>query len=243
MRTDRSLARWDPEESSGVLKNQLFLMLAAVFIFLCGRWSVREHCVAPLGAGPAPRAVAAEVEPSLYEPPTGHAVVPVPSVVKDARGEIHNLMIGGARFNVLVSRAGTMRSGDVHRWPQLDLIFSGLVRLTTREGGKDVVRSYGSGDKIVIPPNIPHLFEFVNDTVMAEWWTGPFEARYYRPYRQRVDARTSEQRAAAEASPRRKLDARRARAKVKRPKLGKLWFGKVRRPTAARKSRPAPEGP
>ena len=52
------------------------------------------------------------------------------SVLRDARGEIHNLKIGAARFNVLASRAGAMRSGDVHRSRQLDLVFRGLLTLT-----------------------------------------------------------------------------------------------------------------
>ena len=52
------------------------------------------------------------------------------SVLRDARGEIHNLQIGAARFNVLASRAGAMRSGDVHRSRQLDLVFRGLLTLT-----------------------------------------------------------------------------------------------------------------
>ena len=52
------------------------------------------------------------------------------SVLRDVRGEIHNLRIGAARFNVLASRAGAMRSGDVHRSRQLDLVSRGLLTLT-----------------------------------------------------------------------------------------------------------------
>ena len=50
-------------------------------------------------------------------------------------------------------------------------------------------REYTTGQLIVIPPNVPHIFTFLNRTVMAEWWTGgEFETRYYRPYRRAVDA-------------------------------------------------------
>ena len=77
--------------------------------------------------------VAPEERDLLYSPPTGHGVVEVPSIHRDARGEIHNLQIGDARFNVLVTYAGAMRSGDVHRSRQLDLVFSGLCAVTTRE--------------------------------------------------------------------------------------------------------------
>lgn len=69
------------------------------------------------------------------------------------------------------------------------MVFEGRVIVTTRERGRDVQRWYASGSLIVIPANVPHLFTFVNRTVMAEWWaSGSFETRYYRPYRERVDA-------------------------------------------------------
>ena len=164
----------------------LFTRLCAlVLVFLAGRWSGGSGCQKQ----PKPLLdVTAEVLPHLYSPPTGHGAVAVPSVNSDARGEIHNLLIGGARFNILVSYAGSMRSGDVHRSRQLDLIFAGRVAVTTRERGRDVRREYVSGSLIELPPNVPHIFDFLNDTVMAEWWPDAgFEARYYRPYRRRVD--------------------------------------------------------
>jgi hypothetical protein len=41
---------------------------------------------------------------------------------------------------------------------------------------------------LVIPAHVPHIFRFLNDTVMGEWWDEAFETRYYRPYRRVVDA-------------------------------------------------------
>jgi hypothetical protein len=43
--------------------------------------------------------------------------IPVPSVYKDARGEIHNFQIPKHkfRFNILYTKAGVMRSGDIHQ--------------------------------------------------------------------------------------------------------------------------------
>lgn len=59
--------------------------------------------------------------------------------------------------------------------------------MTTREGGRDREQEYGAGQLIVIPKNVPHIFHFLNQTVMAEWWTEPFETRYYTPYRSIVE--------------------------------------------------------
>ncbi len=155
-------------------------------VFLAGRWSVGSGSIAKpwryylYGPGSG-------VDKTLLtEPPSGHSEVQVPSVLQDARGSIHNLRIGGFRFNVLVSKAGALRSGDVHTTRQHDFIFSGEAQLTTLEYGADVNRRYGAGDHIVIPENTPHLFAFMNDTVMAEWWEGDFDCKYYTPYRDLV---------------------------------------------------------
>ena len=159
------------------------LLLVSCGSFFAGRWScaaARKEMLID---------VAPEVLPLLYDPPRGHGAVEVPSVKRDARGAVHNLQIGSFRFNVLESAKGTLRSGDVHKSPQLDMIFSGRVRVTTREGGRDVVREYTSGDLAIIPANVPHIFHFLNETIMAEWWeSGAFETRYFTPYRRKVDA-------------------------------------------------------
>ena len=159
------------------------LLLALPVAFLAGRWSAANKLPPPIKLG----RVEPDVVRHLYSPPAAHGVVSIPSVVRDARGAVHNLMIGSFRFNVLETRAGVARSGDVHRSDQLDFVFKGRVSVTTREGGVDVTRNYGAGDFLVIPAFVPHIFRFLNETVMAEWWSGPFEARYYRPYRAEVD--------------------------------------------------------
>jgi len=130
--------------------------------------------------------------------------VPVPSVYVDGRGEIHNFSIGGGlgssggggfatsagtRINLLYTKAGVMRSGDIHRHSQRDFVFTGRVRVWTldeKDGTTTNKREYGPNEYIEIPPYVPHLFEFVDDTVMAEWWDGPFEAWFYEPYRKIV---------------------------------------------------------
>lgn len=38
-----------------------------------------------------------------------------------------------------------------------------------------------------IPAGVPHLMKFLADTVMLEWWDGPFSAEYYPPYRRLVE--------------------------------------------------------
>lgn len=114
-------------------------------------------------------------------------------VFRDKRGRIHQCGVGGMRFNVLTSKAGTYRAGDYHSVQQFDVVLSGLVHvyMTARDdpdfGGKVVTLQPHT--LLVIPPEVPHLFRFDEDTVMLEWWDGPFEATYYEPYRAIVEGR------------------------------------------------------
>lgn len=167
---------------------RLDLFTAILFFplgYVANSFSARRGCTR--SGAPLPD-VESDVAAQLYSPPAHHGNVAVPSVFSDARGQVHNVQFGGFRFNVLVSEPGTLRSGDVHRADQLDMIFEGLVRVTTRENGRDVEREYGAGELVIVPANTPHIFKAVNRTVMAEWWRGgSFEARYYRPYRKQVD--------------------------------------------------------
>ena len=117
--------------------------------------------------------------------------IPVPSIYADDRGEIHNHLVGGKRLNLLFTRAGVMRSGDLHRNTQKDFVFSGRVRIWLRDldAARDEKREFAAGDYLAIPPGRPHIFEFLEDTVVAEWWEPePFGAYYYEPYRSIVDA-------------------------------------------------------
>lgn len=110
--------------------------------------------------------------------------VPVPSVYKDVRGEIHNFRVGNKRINLLYSKSQTMRSGDIHKSVQHDFVFSGKVKVwTLSKRGTTHTKIYTANQYIEIPMYVPHIFEFINDSVMAEWWDEPFEAWFYEPYR------------------------------------------------------------
>ena len=105
----------------------------------------------------------------------------------DIRGTIQRLDLGGKKLNVLFTKAGFMRSGDLHQNTQFDFIFSGKIELWLRKDEKDEKIVYGPNSFIEIPPDVPHLFNFLEDTLMSEWWDGPFEAWYYKPYRDIID--------------------------------------------------------
>ena len=108
-------------------------------------------------------------------------------IYKDSRGEIRRYKVDGMNFNVLLTKAGVFRSGDYHPVRQYDLILKGEFEITLRQKDKDIVVRKGPNELIIIPPNVPHLFKSLTDTVMLEWWGGLFKAKYYRPYRELVE--------------------------------------------------------
>lgn len=114
--------------------------------------------------------------------------IPVPSVYTDERGEIHNFRIHDKRINLLYSRKGVMRSGDIHKNSQHDFVFSGKVVVKTLSSdGSTTSQLYGPHTYIHTPPYVPHIFNFLEDTIMAEWWEPePFHSWYYLPYRKMV---------------------------------------------------------
>ncbi|MFB6088401.1 MAG: hypothetical protein ABEK36_01330, partial [Candidatus Aenigmatarchaeota archaeon] len=80
-----------------------------------------------------------------------------------------------------------LRSGDYHPVTQYDLILKGKVKITMKQDDREKIVHKGPNELISIPENIPHLFEFLKDTVMIEWWDGEFEAKYYKPYRKLIE--------------------------------------------------------
>ncbi|CAI5490886.1 unnamed protein product [Closterium sp. Naga37s-1] len=111
---------------------------------------------------------------------------------EDARGKILRVSMGeGVVVNLMATKAGSRRSGDMHNCSQHDVILSGRtnLHLTDLVSGGEEVREYdGRLNVITIPPRVPHMFHFLEDNLMIEWWDCDFQAWYYRPYRDIVEA-------------------------------------------------------
>jgi hypothetical protein len=125
--------------------------------------------------------------PDVIKPETKPGALDKP-VFEDMRGIIKRLELDGVKVNLLSTKKGFMRSGDLHKNKQFDMILSGKIELWTLEKGKTVKQVIGPHTYIVLNPHVPHLFNFLEDTVMMEWWDGPFEAFFYKPYRDIIDA-------------------------------------------------------
>ena len=110
----------------------------------------------------------------------------------DRRGHIFKVHVGGGQsINVMTSRPGSLRSGDLHNCTQHDLLIHGKVRLLLKDlqtGIETTLSFRGDRDVISIPARTPHLFQFLEDSLAIEWWDCPFQAWFYRPFRDTLDS-------------------------------------------------------
>lgn len=109
----------------------------------------------------------------------------VTALPRDVRGEIAQVEFWGQKFNMLYSKKGSLRGGDLHPVTQFGFIIDGCVRVHRNEFPP--VWLYSNGHFITIEPGVAHLYEYLADTVMLEWWDGPFSAEYYPPFREIVE--------------------------------------------------------
>jgi hypothetical protein len=127
------------------------------------------------------------LESSLVsEGPGRIANSPVPSIFRDDRGEIHRMRVGGKRVNILCSKRDVMRSGYLVLSKTVHFVVSGKVEVwnLTEKGTEKMV--YGADSVFYVNPYVPHILHFLEDTILLEFWDGPFQCWYYHPYRRLV---------------------------------------------------------
>ena len=112
------------------------------------------------------------------------------AMYRDGRGLIQKTTLGGLDVNMVHTKAGFMRSGDLHNCTQINFILKGSVTIVMPDKvspGEDREYTHGLFAVIRVPKYTPHILRFDEDTVMAEWWECPFHAYYFAPYRNRVE--------------------------------------------------------
>lgn len=110
---------------------------------------------------------------------------------EDHRGRIERINFKGTKFNIVETKKGFMRGGDLHQNTQFNVVFSGKVEIWVLVNGVTEKIIAGPNHFLVFKPNTPHLFHFLENSVISEWWDGPFETWYYKPYRDIIDQRLS----------------------------------------------------
>jgi hypothetical protein len=99
--------------------------------------------------------------------------------------------------NVMYSKKGAYRSGDLHKCDQINALVSGSAILTTLEKGAERKKYMQPGEAVTTPAGVPHLFHFRADSIMTEYWVHAgngslceFQAWYYKPFRDRIHITT-----------------------------------------------------
>eukprot|EP01024_Parvocaulis_polyphysoides_P041712 TRINITY_DN38286_c0_g1_i1.p1 TRINITY_DN38286_c0_g1~~TRINITY_DN38286_c0_g1_i1.p1 ORF type:complete len:235 (-),score=23.59 TRINITY_DN38286_c0_g1_i1:336-1016(-) len=111
----------------------------------------------------------------------------------DDRGDIYKFKLADdVVVNMYKTVKGFMRSGDLHNCTQYDISLKGRAILTIRniQTGQDEIIQVEPYQLIVLPPRMAHMFEFLEDNYLLEWWSCDFQAWYYPPFRSIIDAKT-----------------------------------------------------
>jgi len=110
-------------------------------------------------------------------------------ISEDKRGWMKKLTLNnGDIFWISFTKKGFARGGDIHDGRQYDTIIRGQF-LVKQHFPEDIemLKVIITGDSIIIPAGIPHVFIAMEDTEMIEWHDDklpPFDQKkYYEPYR------------------------------------------------------------
>ena len=136
------------------------------------------------------------IEPDFSIRGLNNKPIPTPSIYRDARGQIFNLLVGetteahntmngnakteeeplhspklGKRINIVQTGQGAMRSGDLHPNTQCSFVFEGSVEVwIPQSDGSTKKFKLGPRDYFEVPAYVPHVEHFLEDTIHAEWW-------------------------------------------------------------------------
>lgn len=116
-------------------------------------------------------------------------------VCKDERGVVWRVEVDGKEYLFLKTVKGEVRGGDYHQSAQHNLVLKGRiiwiekVCMECPEGRGEDTTVLQEGDEYVSKPNVPHMLVSLDESVVIEWLEGPFEEQFYRPYRDKVEAK------------------------------------------------------
>lgn len=104
-------------------------------------------------------------------------------VNEDKRGRIFSILLGKKEYLILETTRGFRRGGDYHESKQYDIVLSGKIKVVTPQEEKILQE----GDSTAFLPFQPHYFEALENCYVLEWLSGPYEKKYYKPYRDLVE--------------------------------------------------------
>lgn len=109
--------------------------------------------------------------------------VQIKLINSDQRGELYGLYIDDKEYLIMETKKNYRRGGDYHNSIQHDIVLKGKIKVMSPEKELILVE----GQKSEFEPGEPHYIEALEDSVVIEWLSGPFEKKYYVPYRKIVE--------------------------------------------------------
>jgi len=83
--------------------------------------------------------------------------------------------INGKWCSFLETRKGAYRGDHTHPYDQYTVLLGGSAMVVKEIDGKIVEYSMVENEVMVTPKGVPHILVPLEDSVLYEWWQGPFE--------------------------------------------------------------------
>ena len=114
---------------------------------------------------------------------------------EDERGKIWRHELDGKEYVLLETVRGEVRGGDYHQTTQHDFVLKGKILwiektcLTCPPNQGEDTTVLREGEEIATKPGIPHMLVSIGGpSLVLEWLDGSFEKKYYRPFRDMIEA-------------------------------------------------------
>lgn len=102
----------------------------------------------------------------------------------NSSGELFKVPLENTTVLNIFTKAWEYRWGKVYSEEKFFTIISGSVEVTVEIMDEDKTNTYIPGLIFNIPPNVPNLFFFPEDTVMLEWFPKDVEIEKYERFRE-----------------------------------------------------------
>lgn len=113
---------------------------------------------------------------------------------EDSRGQIFAIENNGKEIaSIETYTKDAPRGGHFHPFPEDKIVFTGSINyhLLDPKTKKEAIALLKTGDRIVVPPNHPHMFVGVDEHsaffVIKTPDSENYKATYYAPYRKKID--------------------------------------------------------
>lgn len=111
----------------------------------------------------------------------------IEKVSEDHRGEIWRIDSGERVYWLSITKKGKARGGDIHDGIQYTLVLQGSFKVLYKYVDREEEKIQKVNEKLEVPPEVPHVWIALEDSMMLEWHEKPLPSlekkRYYEPYR------------------------------------------------------------